>query len=67
MSEIQALSYIYIFKSSDFRQKKVTEIQTVWKQDPIELSEIQTSSDFRHSLYTVMSKNRTPGCSDFGH
>ena len=47
-------------KSSDFRQKKVSEIltflfgfqtlseiQTFWKRDVTELSEIQTSSDFR--------------------
>ena len=28
----------------------MSEIQTVWKRDATELSEIQTSSDFRHSL-----------------
>ena len=47
----------------DFRQKKVSkigtkvprfqtvsEIETVWEWDTTELSEIQTSSHFRHSL-----------------
>ena len=56
VSEIQNLSSVYIFLNSDFRQKKVSEIQTVWKRNATELSEIQTSSDFRHSLYIKWSK-----------
>ena len=48
MLEIQTLRSAQIFKSSDFRQKKVSEIQTVCKWDTSELSETQTSSDFRH-------------------
>ena len=35
----------------DFRHKIVSEIGTVWEWDTTELSEIQTSLDFRHSLY----------------
>ena len=34
-----------------FRIQTLSEIRTVWKWDETELSEIQTSSDFRHSLY----------------
>ena len=34
-----------------YSNQKVSEIQTVWKRNATELSEIQTSSDFRHSLY----------------
>ena len=33
-----------------FRFQTLSEIQTVWKQDEDELSEIQTSLDLRHSL-----------------
>ena len=51
MSEIQTLSSVYIFQNLDFRQKKVSEIQTVWKRNATEVSEIQTNLDFRHSLY----------------
>ena len=36
-------------------QKKVSEIQTVWKWDASELSEIQTSSDFRQPPYNSLS------------
>ena len=53
MSKIQILGSFKIFKSLDFRQKKVSEIQTVGKQDSIKLSEIQTSADLRHSLYVL--------------
>ena len=56
MFEIQTLSSVEILKSSDFRQKKVSEIETFWKQDTIELSEIQTSLDFRQSLYINKQK-----------
>ena len=42
---------------SDPRQKKVSEIGTVWEWDTTELSEIQTSSDFRHSLYSETQKS----------
>ena len=60
MSEIQTQSSVSIFMSSDFRQKKVSDIQTVWKQDTIELSETQTSSDFRHSkmVFTVFNSSQ---------
>ena len=49
----------------------MSEIRTVWKRDITELSEIQTSSDFRHSLYSECPKSkcaeiRTGFCSDFG-
>ena len=35
----------------DFRQKKLSEIGTVWEWDTTELYEIQTSLGSRHSLY----------------
>ena len=70
LSEIQSFCPIWIFKSSYFRQKKVSEIQTflfrfqtlpeiqtVRKWDKAELYEIQTSSDFRHSLYCVLQSD----------
>ena len=38
----------------------MSEIQTVWKRDATELSEIQTSSDFCHSLYSVVPKTGRP-------
>ena len=39
------------FFNLDFRQKEVSDTQTVCKRDAKKLSEIQTSLDFRHSLY----------------
>ena len=38
-------------------EKKVSKIQTVWKRAATELSEIQTTSDIRHSLYFVIILN----------
>ena len=48
MSEIQTLKFRLDFLEFGFQT--LSEIQTVWKQNASELSEIQTSSDFRHSL-----------------
>ena len=36
----------------------MSEIQTVWTREATELSEIQTSSDFRHSLYYLHTMTR---------
>ena len=41
---------IRMIYSPNFRQTKVSEIGTVWEWGKSELSEIQTSSIFRHSL-----------------
>ena len=59
------MSQLDFFLSLDFRQKKVSsvrtflfgfqtqsKIRTVCNRDETELSEIQTSQDFRHSLYS---------------
>ena len=48
LSEIQTQSSAYILESSDFRQKKVSEIQTL-------------SPAFGHSLYALDKPVRTEG------
>ena len=42
---------------------KVSEFQIVWKREATEMSEIQTSSDFRHSL--LLSQNWNCYSADF--
>ena len=52
MSEIQTAEiHLDFFRVWILDRKKASEIRTVWKRGAIEPSEIQTSSDFRHSLY----------------
>ena len=63
VSEIQTLKFRLDFQNSDFRQKKVSEMQTVWKRNATELSEIQTMQ-LGFQTFTVvqsMSEIRTFG------
>ena len=44
-------------RNFEFGFQTLSEIGTVWKQNPTVLSEIQTSSVFRHSLYRYLCTN----------